>query len=318
LDASATHIVAGGKAGWAYAFERTSLVAEWDDDYEPVSQKIGWAAHSRWISEVQLLAPQLIATSSDDGSLALWNMAQSDREGEPKCLQRLSDFHDDGIYGFHVSGQFSAPNRCIATASKDSSIALFALTPARAAHVRQLSEYHSAVVKCVRWQSDSQPLLASVGNDRVLNVFDTRATEPLAIKVQTQHDLAVNTVAWRPGAEHFLITSSFDKTIQMIDIRRPDGVLFSMNQHWPSKESRASAIFHPTFSDDGLFVCATSAKYSDLLLYSATDGELLRRAALGFSATQICTLPRVRRQSHEYLVSLAATVKNRVVVCDIV
>lgn len=89
---------------------------------------------------------------------------------------------------------------------------------------------HTSVVGDVDWHATNENLFASVGDDRMLILWDTRSpTEP---KLQVQaHDREILAVAFSPATEHLLVTGSADKTSILHDIRMPTKKLHVFESH---------------------------------------------------------------------------------------
>lgn len=79
---------------------------------------------------------------------------------------------------------------------------------------------HSSVVNDVAWHGLHDRLFASVSDDHLLRIWDTRknSTDISAYSVQA-HNAEVNTVAFNPNHEYILVTGSTDKTIALWDLR---------------------------------------------------------------------------------------------------
>lgn len=80
---------------------------------------------------------------------------------------------------------------------------------------------HTAQVEEVCFHPSSPDLLCSVGDDRLLLVWDVRTggARPV-LKVVTQHRDDVNAVHWNGVNENLLVTGSSDHTVKLIDLRR--------------------------------------------------------------------------------------------------
>lgn len=80
---------------------------------------------------------------------------------------------------------------------------------------------HSAVVGDVAWHNLHDSLFASVGDDRLLLVWDTRekTTSPMK-KVEDAHSAEVNAVVFSPANEYILCTGSSDKVRREVNCGR--------------------------------------------------------------------------------------------------
>ncbi|KII93937.1 hypothetical protein PLICRDRAFT_171635 [Plicaturopsis crispa FD-325 SS-3] len=89
---------------------------------------------------------------------------------------------------------------------------------------------HTSVVGDVDWHATREDIFASVGDDKMLMIWDTRtATEPVT-KVQA-HDREILAVAFSPASEHLLVTGSADKTAVLHDMRNPTKKLHTFESH---------------------------------------------------------------------------------------
>nr|GAT59830.1 WD40 repeat-like protein [Mycena chlorophos] len=78
---------------------------------------------------------------------------------------------------------------------------------------------HTSVVGDVDWNAKQETMFASVGDDKMLMIWDTRT--PTQPSIQTQaHEREILAVAFSPAKEHLLLTGSADKTIVLHDIRQ--------------------------------------------------------------------------------------------------
>jgi WD40 repeat protein len=312
VSADGALVCAGGSEGEIrlFAVPDDALLGSWQQAREDVpsdEEETQWAtetltlvAHERWVSEVNLTALRddegvpFMLSSSDDGLVRLWSvrtlLASHGADATP--LATAAGLHRGfGVYSLHCNGD------SVATAGKDGRVVLSALLPSSlVGGVGQMEGFHDGVVKCVRWRD--RDTLASCGNDRRVSVFDVRVRSHGSCVMQFEpdalHRLAVNTVRWRPGHPFQLLSSSFDKTIAISDIRRPDGPLITMGAYWPGNESRAGAIHHPCFFEDGLFVLATAARSTSLSVFSATSGERLRTVQTSEALSGVVQAPRRR------------------------
>ncbi|TKA57478.1 hypothetical protein B0A53_00709 [Rhodotorula sp. CCFEE 5036] len=92
---------------------------------------------------------------------------------------------------------------------------------------------HTSIVEDVAWHNLNEDVFASVGDDRMLLLWDTRgqagANKPTA-RVQA-HDAEVNAVAFAPHNENILLTGSADKTVALWDLRNLKLKLHTFESH---------------------------------------------------------------------------------------
>jgi histone-binding protein RBBP4 len=91
---------------------------------------------------------------------------------------------------------------------------------------------HSAVVNDVAWHGLHDRIFASVSDDRLLRIWDTRktTTDTSAYTVQA-HSAEINTVAFNPSHEYILVTGSTDKTVALWDLRNLSQKLHEFVSH---------------------------------------------------------------------------------------
>lgn len=91
---------------------------------------------------------------------------------------------------------------------------------------------HCGVVEDVAWHWNHDNIFCSVGDDRMLYLWDTRSasnTEPASL-IQA-HKEEINCVAFNPGNDYMLATGSADKTVALWDIRNLKTNLHSLESH---------------------------------------------------------------------------------------
>ncbi|KAG6841560.1 hypothetical protein C0991_009595 [Blastosporella zonata] len=89
---------------------------------------------------------------------------------------------------------------------------------------------HTSVVGDVDWHSTDEDILASVGDDKLLMIWDKRTATNPTIKVEA-HDQEILAVAFSPSTPHLLITGSADKTCILHDMRVPGRMMHVFESH---------------------------------------------------------------------------------------
>ncbi|KAJ7204412.1 WD40 repeat-like protein [Mycena pura] len=89
---------------------------------------------------------------------------------------------------------------------------------------------HTSVVGDVDWHPNDESVLASVGDDKMLMIWDTRAPTEPSTKIQA-HDREILTVSFSPATNHLLLTGSADKTVVLHDMRVPAKKLHTFESH---------------------------------------------------------------------------------------
>ncbi|KDQ31308.1 hypothetical protein PLEOSDRAFT_166538 [Pleurotus ostreatus PC15] len=104
---------------------------------------------------------------------------------------------------------------------------------------------HTSIVGDVDWNPINQDVFASVGDDKMLFIWDTRTTSEAATKIQA-HDREILAVAFSPAKEHLVLTGSADKTIVLHDLRSPAKKLHSFECHTDEVLHLAWSPHNPT------------------------------------------------------------------------
>ena len=87
--------------------------------------------------------------------------------------------------------------------------------------VQPLSTFkgHTSVVEDVDWHAKDKNMIASVGDDRSIRIWDTREPQKEVHVVPNAHENDVNCVTFNPINEMVFATGSADKTVALWDIR---------------------------------------------------------------------------------------------------
>ncbi|KAJ7922802.1 WD40 repeat-like protein [Mycena leptocephala] len=110
---------------------------------------------------------------------------------------------------------------------------------------------HTSVVGDVDWHPSKENVFASVGDDKMLMIWDTRAPTEASTKIQA-HDREILAVSFSPAVEHLLVTGSADKSVILHDMRAPAKKLHTF-------ESHTDEVLHLSWSPHN-----ASNKYLDL------------------------------------------------------
>jgi len=111
---------------------------------------------------------------------------------------------------------------------------------------------HSSVVGDVDWHPTNENMFASVGDDKMLMLWDTRAPKDPSSRLEA-HDREILSVAFGLENGNLIITGSADKTIALFDIR-------DMKKRLHTFESHTDEVLHLAWSphDPTVFASASS------------------------------------------------------------
>lgn len=111
---------------------------------------------------------------------------------------------------------------------------------------------HDSVVGDVDWSPTNENVFASVGDDKMLLIWDTRTAQEPTSKIEA-HSREILSVAYNPASEHLAITGSADKTIHLHDLRSPSRRLHTFTSH-------TDEVLHLAWSPHsaGVFASASS------------------------------------------------------------
>lgn len=104
---------------------------------------------------------------------------------------------------------------------------------------------HTSVVGDVDWRVGRTSEFASVGDDKMLMVWDIRSPLEPKIKIQA-HDREILAVAFNPGLDYLVLTGSADKTIALHDIRNGSKQLHAFSAHLDEVLHVAWSPLNPT------------------------------------------------------------------------
>ncbi|KAI0286837.1 histone acetyltransferase type B subunit 2 [Russula aff. rugulosa BPL654] len=200
--------------------------------------------------------PDLIATKAVSGEVLIFDRtkhpSEPERTGVCKPDIRLVGQNEEGF------GLAWNPNKKghILGASEDKTVCHWDLNAYSKANstIEPLTVFkdHTAVVGDVDWHASNENVFVSVGDDKMLKIWDTRQKAPTS-SIQA-HDQEILAVAFNPGVESLLITGSADKTILLHDIKRLGKPLHTFEAHTDEVlhlawSPRSSTIFASASSD---------------------------------------------------------------------
>ncbi|XXQ35838.1 WD domain, G-beta repeat [Plasmodiophora brassicae] len=178
--------------------------------------------------------PDIIATHSDCPDVYVWNVeTQRGRDLEVDSHPNEPDV----ILKGHTSNatyalDFAYREPLIISGGSDNVVCLWSLEddvatvprgggrkPQRLLECRMKFQGHTKSVEDCVFNPDHQALLASVGDDCDVMVWDARTgTKPVAV-VRRLHATDINAIDWNRLDANFLVTGASDKLIKIVDMR---------------------------------------------------------------------------------------------------
>lgn len=178
----------------------------------------------------------LIATKAPSEDVFLFDVSKhpSKPESQSECRPelRLKGHKSEG-YGLSWS---PLQEGHLISGSDDQQICLWDVQgrPGKNQSLQAKSIYqgHTSVVEDVAWHSKHQHLFGSVGDDKMLMIWDTRkpSTEPVLHQVEA-HEAEINCLSFNPMNEYILATGSADKTVALFDLRNLKTKLHLFESH---------------------------------------------------------------------------------------
>jgi len=145
----------------------------------------------------------------------------------------------------------------------------------RAVEAMNIYSGHGGVVEDVAWHGSHPHIFGSVGDDKMLMLWDTRRPphDACSHKVEA-HSAEVNCLAFNPFNEFILATGSADKTVALFDIR-------SLGSRLHTFESHTEEVFQISWSPVQETVLASCGADRRLNIWGASvDAQASNVAAL--------------------------------------
>ena len=78
---------------------------------------------------------------------------------------------------------------------------------------------HTRTVEDVDWHAKDENMFGSVGDDKIIRIWDSRKSEAALHSVEKAHEGDINSISFNPEKEFLFATGSADKTIKLWDMR---------------------------------------------------------------------------------------------------
>ena len=90
---------------------------------------------------------------------------------------------------------------------------------------------HSDYVEDIAWHSKSANIFGSVGDDKNLMIWDTKAASSPMHKISNAHNGAINSIAFNPWSDYIFATGSDDENLCLWDLRNLKIKLHTFESH---------------------------------------------------------------------------------------
>ncbi|ORY96552.1 putative histone-binding protein rbbD [Syncephalastrum racemosum] len=169
--------------------------------------------------------PNIIATKAQSGDVNVF-----DRHGSEDPFLKLKGHTREG-YGLEWSPHASIQNQLLSGAF-DNLVCHWDIGNGATGTLEPLQRYqgHTDAVGDVSWHESNDAVFASVADDKMLFLWDTRAPSKPTQRIQA-HREGINSVAFNKEQTWMLATGSADKTIGLFDIRKLQNKLHSFEMH---------------------------------------------------------------------------------------
>ncbi len=203
----------------------------------------------------ETFASTLCVAFSSDGKL----LASGDTQGNI-YLRQMPNSQIVKMYRAHQawvrSIAFNPDGQTLASASRDCTVKLWAITTGQCLHTFK----HTEMASGLAWSPDGT-MLASVSFDQTLRVWNSRMGE--CLKVLLENAAQIASVAWSPDGK-ILACPGGDNTVLLWDALLGE-LLETLSDH-------ASLVWYVTFSPDGKTL-ASSSQDGTIKLWNISSGE---------------------------------------------
>ena len=160
-------------------------------------------------SNLEMYKKRLLLTGSDDKSVKLWDFTNMQLSSSKKRFLFCVRAHNNWVR----CARFSPNNQHFATCSDDKTVKLWDFhKPKNSKHTYSA---HTKAVRTLAFNSDFT--LASGGEDRAINLHDTRTSE-IVQHYQTAHEGTINGLSFHPDG-NYLLSCSADGALRIWDVR---------------------------------------------------------------------------------------------------
>jgi len=170
--------------------------------------------------------PDVIATKTVTGDVCIYNLT-AERNSEPLLV--LKGHQEEG-YGLAWNTQCQGR---LLSCSSDSTVCMWDVADERGTmDPLTVFKHHEGPVGDVSWHSKDAHTFASVGDDKLLILYDARLPpESAAVSKVVAHQDEIHCVAFHPAQDTLLATGSADHTLGLFDTRKLEKPLHVMAHH---------------------------------------------------------------------------------------
>eukprot|EP00873_Tetraselmis_striata_P017230 jgi/Tetstr1/437494/TSEL_026173.t1 len=170
--------------------------------------------------------PDVIATQTVTGDVCIYNL-EAEQNSTPQLV--LKGPQEEG---FGLAWNTQCQGRLL-SCSLDATVCLWGVGDERGTmDPLAVFKHHDGPVGDVSWHSKDAHTFASVGDDKLLIVYDDRLPPvSAAVSKVVAHQDEIHCVAFHPAAEPLLATGSADHTLGLFDTRKLERPLHVMAHH---------------------------------------------------------------------------------------
>jgi len=179
--------------------------------------------------------PTLIATKSVSSEFYLFDYTKHPTKppSDGKCNPELRLLgHEKEGYGLSWS-PFKEGH--LLSGSDDAKICMWDIQATKvlgsSLQAKTIFSGHTSVVEDVAWHLHHNSYFGSVGDDKLLLIWDTRQSHNKPSHKVEAHDAEVNCLSFNPYSEFILATGSADKTVALWDLRNLKLKLHAFDSH---------------------------------------------------------------------------------------
>lgn len=166
----------------------------------------------------------IVASRGPSEKIFFWDFAKHDSfpaEGSPFCPEGYGIGHSKEGFPLEWS---KLKQGFLLSGSEDTTVQLWDISKLGSSAGSKMNSVatfrgHSKNVEDVNWHPKDEHMFASVGDDRIINIWDLRNTDKASQIKENAHEGDIHGVAFNPTNEFTFATASADKTVKIWDLR---------------------------------------------------------------------------------------------------